>query len=149
MSASIIDLSRVVVEKGAGDADGHLGSQWSKCPGERPFEFWEGASGECYVHTVYDLVECPELPACNYVLVRRDNDGKCLALRVGRLEHDCMSMNLAEVRHRAARAGASEVHVHFLQSSELARSAVETDIAGEDGVATSEARVARKPVTQH
>ncbi|MCK9911347.1 hypothetical protein MXD81_19505, partial [Microbacteriaceae bacterium K1510] len=31
------------------------------------FHFWTGASGKRYVHSVYELVECPPLPAANYV----------------------------------------------------------------------------------
>ena len=46
------------------------------------FHFWAGASGKRYVHSVYDLLECPPLPADNYVLVRRRSNGRAEALSI-------------------------------------------------------------------
>ena len=46
-----------------------------------------------------------------YVLVRRDWPGSRSALGVGRASSVHESMNLAEVRLRAARLGANEVHL--------------------------------------
>ncbi len=92
------------------------------------FCFWHGASGERYVHTVYSLIDCPNLPRANYILVGRDTRGKRTVLRVGRVEHDAASLNLAELRHRGAQLGACEVHVHLLAKSQRARSLINNDL---------------------
>jgi len=92
------------------------------------FAFWSGASGRRYVHTVYTLIECPELPRANYLLVRRDKAGRRV-LRVGRLTHKAQSLNLAEIRHNGARLGANEVHVHLLGRTEEQRRQIELDLA--------------------
>lgn len=102
----------------------------------QPFEFWIGASGERYVHSVFTLIECPELPAANYVLATRDAAGRRRTLRIGRLENDAASLNLAEIRHVGATLGATEVHVHLLAGSTRRRQCIELDLAAaEDGLA--------------
>lgn len=92
------------------------------------FHFWSGASGRRYVHTVYPLRDCPELPASNFVLVHRDDRGRCSALAVGRLSHRSASLNLAEIRQRGARLGASEVHVHLLAEGSRQMKVIEQDV---------------------
>lgn len=89
---------------------------------------WRGASGRAYVHTIFDLVACPPLPASNYVLVRCDENGRRRALSIGRVRHEAPSLNLAEIRQRAASLHANEVHVHFLASDAPRSLAVELDI---------------------
>jgi hypothetical protein len=74
---------------------------------------WHGASGRAYAHEVYSLIECPPLPASGYILVRRDGDGPCRALRVGVAESDAPTLNLASLRQGGAQAGANEVHVYL------------------------------------
>lgn len=98
------------------------------------FEFWSGASKERYVHTVYNLFECPELPQANYMLVRRAADGSTNVLQIGHTCCNSGSENLAMIRHSAAVLGANEVHVHFLPHTDKARSLVEYDLrAGQFG----------------
>lgn len=92
------------------------------------FHFWTGASGKRYVHSVYDLVECPPLPAANYVFARRDADGRPEALSIGRVTNSVPSLNLAEIRHRAAELGATEVHVHFLADNAKLGKLIEVDL---------------------
>lgn len=75
---------------------------------------WMGASGKKYVHSVFWLLECPEISAANYVLVRRSDDGTIAACRVGRVDQEAPSLNLAEIRHKGASFGATEVHIHLL-----------------------------------
>jgi hypothetical protein len=84
------------------------------------FHFWTGASGKRYVHTVYDLLECPQMPAVNYVLVRRTANG--------RVSHGAPSLNLAELRQRGAELGADEVHVHMLADNAKLGKLVEFDL---------------------
>ncbi len=92
------------------------------------FHFWSGASGRRYVHSVYDLVDCPEVPAANFLLVHRDETGRRSVLAIGHLIHSAASLNLAEIRFRGARLGANEVHVHLLAPSAQQRRLVELDL---------------------
>lgn len=123
MSARIIELSRVVAERA-----GRTPPLVADLPPGSHFEFWNGHSGRCYVHTVYGLLDCPELPAANYVLVRRDGGGGRSILFAGRTIHNSGSLNLAEVRHRGAQLGADEVHVHLLAGTDAERRLVAGDI---------------------
>lgn len=81
------------------------------------FQFWTGASGDRYVHTIYTLVDCPALTTGNVILVKRDKAGQRTALDVGILGPNSPSLNLAEIRQRGATMGANEVHVHLLAES--------------------------------
>ena len=92
------------------------------------FHFWTGASGQRYVHSVYDLVECPPLPAANYVFARRDTNGRPEALSIGRVTGSVPSLNLAEIRHHAAELGATEVHVHLLAENPKLGKLIEFDL---------------------
>ena len=96
---------------------------------KRPdFQFWSGVSGRRYVHTIFDLIACPRVPACSYLLVRRDAEGKRTPLRIGTVSAEAWSLNLAEIRHRAARLGANEVHLHLIASDSQDRSKVAEDL---------------------
>jgi hypothetical protein len=92
------------------------------------FHFWTGASGKRYVHTIYDLIECPPLPAANYILVRRAPGTRRQILSIGRVRNDCSSLNLAEIRQRGAELGAEEVHVHLLAETPKVARLVEFDL---------------------
>lgn len=92
------------------------------------FHFWCGGSGERYVHSVYDLLDCPETPAANFLLVHRDAQGRRSVLAIGNLKNSSPSLNLAEIRHRGARLGANEVHLHLLAPSAEQRRIVELDL---------------------
>jgi hypothetical protein len=92
------------------------------------FHFWTGASGRRYVHTVYELLECPPLPAANYVLVRRGQGARRKILAIGRVGEQAPSLNLAEIRQRGAELGADEVHVHLLAESAKLAKLVEFDL---------------------
>ena len=69
------------------------------------FTFWNGASGTRYVHTVYPLFECPEVP--NTMLRTRAPAALRAGpvLHVGRVEQDAPSLNLAEIRRRRRCSG--------------------------------------------
>ena len=92
------------------------------------FHFWTGASGRRYVHTVYELLECPPLPAANYVLVRRGAGARRKVLSIGRVTNSAPSLNLAEIRQRGAELGADEVHVHMLADNAKLGRLVEFDL---------------------
>jgi hypothetical protein len=122
MSARIVELSRV-----AAAASIDWNREQAQLGSEELF-FWTGASSHRYVHSVFSLIGCPELPPANYILVRRDTRGRRRILRIGRTDHDAPSLNLAEIRHRGAKLGANEVHVHLLTGNEGQRRLVEMDL---------------------
>lgn len=97
-------------------------------PGAETFHFWSGASGECYVHSVFSLLECPELPPANVVLIKRSQDGCIEVLHVGETANDSQSMNRGQIRQLGAQLGANEVHVHFLGETERQRAVVAFDL---------------------
>ncbi len=144
MSAQIYNLAlaRQSAETICGSCDHTIGHQAvqpaQSIPTQSPlvehFEFWSGASKERYVHTVYSLIECPELPQANYMLVRRAHDGSTSILQIGHTTCQTASENLATIRHSAALLGANEVHVHYLPQSDKTRELVELDLrAGQFG----------------
>jgi hypothetical protein len=92
------------------------------------FHYWSGASGKRYLHMVYSLIGCPALPKANYVLVRRYDDGRPVALVFGQTKDDAVSLNLAHLRHEGAKRGANEVHIHLLADTPEARDAVKADL---------------------
>jgi hypothetical protein len=77
---------------------------------------------------VYSLIGCPALPKANYVLVRRYDDGRPVALVFGQTKDDAVSLNLAHLRHEGAKRGANEVHIHLLADTPEARDAVKADL---------------------
>lgn len=126
MSARIVELSRVAAARSAGVK---LGEEALQAEAEcHRFEFWKGSSGRRYVHSAFSLVGCPEVPSAVYVLLGCDAGGQRSVLRIARVEHEAPSLNLAEIRHRGARLGASEVHVHFLARCESQRRQIERDL---------------------
>ncbi|MCG8561907.1 MAG: hypothetical protein MI824_19080 [Hyphomicrobiales bacterium] len=94
----------------------------------QPFHYWRGATGQRYLHTVYALIECPEITKANFILVRREADGSRTALLIGQTLEEAGSLNLALLRHRGALLGANEIHIHLLADSSQGRTAVEADL---------------------
>jgi hypothetical protein len=141
MSARIVELSEFVarrvasiqqkrLESGYRDEASTASAPDTAAPdhdGHR-FFFWRGATGERYVHTVFSLLDCPELPRSIYILVKRDANERRTVLHVGRADHEANSLNLAEMRFRGASVGANEVHVHFLVEGDRERRLVEFDL---------------------
>lgn len=141
MGARVIELSRV-----AGGPSTDVDAQATVVEREgssQRFQFWSGASGERYIHTLYSLIECPEVPRATYLLIRRDGAGRRRVLSIGRTTHAAPSLNLAEIRQRGAQLGANEVHVHFLSDSERQRSIVEFDLRARHGSKDERARNSR------
>jgi hypothetical protein len=129
MAAEIISLADY---RSGRNAVGDLGVASAVQPGAANladrFQFWSGASGRRYVHTVYSLFECPAIPAGNYILIHRDAEGRRLVLAVGRVGHSATSLNLAEIRRRGAALGANEVHVHLLAPNAKLSRFIESDL---------------------
>lgn len=131
MATRIIDLAEVRGERAA-----MAPSPGSAAPAVAPrlapvserFHFWTGTSGQRYVHTVYSLLDCPAIPAANYVLVRRDSSGACFALAIGRVAEEAASLNLARIRQLGATMGATEVHIHLLAGNPRQGKLIEFDL---------------------
>lgn len=126
MGARIIELAAIRARRSATANDGTATKPEPRLI-ER-FHFWSGASEKRYVHTVYGLLDCPELSRGTYVLARRDDAGRRTVLAVGRLTHASASLNLAEIRQRGATLGANEVHVHLLAATDHEMKLVEFDL---------------------
>ncbi|MEQ1651859.1 MAG: hypothetical protein ABL897_05170 [Hyphomicrobium sp.] len=128
MSAEIIGLAEFRARRAGQTANSSSEGSQSFADTSPRFHFWTGASGRRYVHTVYSLFDCPPLGIASYVLVRRTSRNERSVLALGRLSHEQASMNLAEIRQRAATVGADEVHVHLLATSLSECQAVEIDL---------------------
>jgi hypothetical protein len=127
MSAQIIDLAHVRSARASVAAA--LATSNTQQPASNPvFQFWSGTSGNRYVHSIYNLFECPPLPAGNYILVHRAPDGTRTVLSIGRTANETGSNNLAAIRQRSALIGANEVHVHLLAGSDTQSALIEADL---------------------
>ena len=91
-------------------------------------QFWTGVSGQRYLHTIYSLIGCPEVPHVNYLIVRRDALGSRKVLAAGHTDDDAPSLNLAEIRQLGAALGGNEVHIHMLAGSTPASKVVAHDL---------------------
>jgi hypothetical protein len=91
-------------------------------------QFWRGASGRRYMHTVYSLIECPPVPQATYLLARREHDGSRQVVHIASGENSAPTLNLARIRQVGATLGANEVHVHFLAETEGQRRLVTCDL---------------------
>ena len=89
---------------------------------------WRGASGQRYAHTVFRLLECPQLPRATYMLVERRDAGVRVVRHIGIATDHCPSLNLARIRQRGAELGINEVHVHLLAATDEARALVAYDL---------------------
>ncbi len=92
------------------------------------FHYWDGFTGARYLHSVYALQDCPELPKANYIMVRKLDNGDAIPLCIGQTVADATSLNLAHIRQKAARLGANEIHIHVLTETHSEREAVERDL---------------------
>lgn len=127
MATRIIDLAEARTQRTGIPQDVTVSAGYAAPVSER-FHFWVGASGQRYVHTVYSLIDCPAVPAANYLLVRRDASGVCHALSVGRVSEEAPSLNLARIRQLGASLGATEVHVHLLAGNARQGKLIEFDL---------------------
>jgi hypothetical protein len=73
------------------------------------FWFWQGASGQKYIHSVYEPESCPPLPGAVYVGVKRQGSIRT-AVCVGRF----LPLWEQPTTMDAKIAGFDELHVHLL-----------------------------------
>ena len=140
MSAVVIDFAPVLARRRPNRAVSVEARIVASGTLSHDFTFWRGASGARYVHTIYPLLECPDLPNANFLLIRRHPSGRSEVVHIGRLENGAPSLNLAEVRRSAATLGANEIHVHLLAASADERESIERDLSGAGELAISGAR---------
>ena len=131
MSAEIVDLAsfratRVI--KGVATAVLNLPPVGIVSADKPPFLFWTGASGTRYVHSVYNLFDCPPVEGANYILVKRHSDGHRTVVSIGRALSETGTLNLADIRLRSAQLGANEVHIHLLADDQAQSQRIETDL---------------------
>lgn len=108
--------------------------------------FWRGSSGHRHRCTVYGLYECPPLPNAVYLLVHRTPDGRRDVLRVGQVEEDFPTLNLARLRRVSAALGANEVHVAIVGGNVAGRLALAEDLDGAAAVAPAHRSERRAPL---
>ena len=126
MTTRLQQLSEILAEM----ADhGQRGPDRSLARSGCRFEFWAGATGTCYVHSVFALHACPPIPKSVFLIVTRDSNGAQTIHHVGQCTHDTDTLNLAYIRQTAAEFGANEVHVHFLASGHRDRAQVAFDLS--------------------
>ena len=101
-------------------------------PFDSAITFWLGTSGHAYVHSVYALAGCPQVPPASVILARRQ-DRSSIALKVMHVEHEAPSLNLADIRRHGAALGATEVHLHFASGDAVARKTASFDLATRHG----------------
>jgi hypothetical protein len=89
------------------------------------FWYWRGASGQNYIHSVYEPENCPPLPGAVYVGVKRSGAAR-IAMVVGRFapfwEKAMPSFEQADFRD------CDEVHVHLLARNPGAAEGVRLDL---------------------
>lgn len=105
---------------------------------QSPFDcaitFWHGTSGHAYVHSVYSLAGCPEVPPASVLFVKREEpEGARVVLKVMSVEHDAPSLNRADIRRCGAQLGATEVHLHFAGGDRMARHTATFDLSTRHG----------------
>jgi hypothetical protein len=89
------------------------------------FRRWLGTSGRSYLVSVYPIEECPDY--VDAVLIAVDGaSGACVWIGEAGKGGACLAATLAA----AARAGASEVHVHLLAGDDAGRLAAIRDLDG-------------------
>jgi hypothetical protein len=80
------------------------------------FWYWRGASGKKYIHSVYELDDCPPLPGAIYVAVRRQGNLRTV-MALGRFMPFWDNVVTGRSLDRLYASGVTEIHVHLLAKS--------------------------------
>ena len=111
-------------------------------PGER-FWYWRGASGQSYIHSIYDPDLCPPVAGAVFVLVRKVA-GIRTAFSTGRFGSDGLRPQAT-----ASTSKGDEIHVHLLAREGEPAERVLRDLSAaldDMDVPRTEPRPWRKPV---
>lgn len=101
---------------------------YAPMPSPLPIWNWQGVSGRWYPHSIYDINGPLLFGSANYIMVRRQPDGRREALYIGETLNGTRRFAGHEKLLPAILMGATELHVHFLAEGERARLAAETDL---------------------
>lgn len=76
------------------------------------------ATGEDILHSIYSVIECPELKACTFVLTDRSTTGPASILLGGDLDDAAPSLNQATLRRLSANLDVplASIDVHIYRS---------------------------------
>jgi hypothetical protein len=105
------------------------------------FWYWQGQSGRKYIHSVYDLDNCPPLPNAVYVAVKCSGTLR-IAVAVGRFQPFWDQTLGEDDISRLERLGVDEVHVHLLSRSPDIAESVRSDLAAAMGASFGSAEPA-------
>jgi hypothetical protein len=89
---------------------------------------WQGASLAWYFHSIREFAETTAIGTANYIMVRRELDGRRTALYIGQSGNLGERLPNHEKFAEARRLGANELHIHFLANSASDRFSIETDL---------------------
>ena len=112
--------------------------------GER-FWYWHGASGQRYIHSIYQRDLCPPVAGAVYVIVRIAG-GQRRAVSVGRFDAEGM---ITGAGVPGGHTGDEEIHVHLLARDEDGARRVLRDLQAAMAVSSlpaTEMRPSAKPV---
>ena len=91
--------------------------------------WWQGVSGNWYIHTVYSLTDLPAFRGYSFVLVQRDESGHCTPLYFGQVGACDGPLSKHRKFWPAQVLGANEVHIHLLGGDAYRRSQTSVDLA--------------------
>jgi hypothetical protein len=92
------------------------------------FWYWQGASGQSYIHSIYPIGSCPPLAGAVFILVK-GLGGNRVALSVGCLPAQADRL-AGQVTPMVDAGEATEIHVHLLARSDAAVQAIVRDLRG-------------------
>ncbi len=92
------------------------------------FWYWQGQSGQKYIHSVYEIDACPPLPGAVYVAVKRVGLMR-VAVAVGRFAPFWDKTLGEDDLRRLEMLGVDEVHVHLLARNPEMVDSVKQDLA--------------------
>jgi hypothetical protein len=92
------------------------------------FFYWQGASGQKYIHSVYELDSCPPLPGAIYVAVKRQGPLR-IAVSVGRFAPFWDKTLGGDEFAKLEILGVDEVHVHLLAHNPDCAETIRSDLA--------------------
>jgi hypothetical protein len=91
------------------------------------FWYWRGVSGKKYIHSVYELDDCPPLPGAIYVAVRRQGNLRTV-MALGRFMPFWDNVVTGRSLDQLYASGVNEIHVHLLAKSSDQSEAILADL---------------------
>jgi hypothetical protein len=95
---------------------------------QHPMWWWQGATGNWYIHSIFAFATSVPFDSANYIFVRREYDGRRSALYIGQSNKFFQRLPKHEKLEAARQLGVNELHVHLLAKSDPERFSIETDL---------------------